>query len=293
MATTIAVRADLRFSVTLPGRAPLEGTLVGRGNHLELRLADPVAFAGRGDARSVRAIADGLAGYGITVSVIAADRPLLELGATRAGWLQRRLTGSRHLRVVSLRGAVTGARGSTRGGDGVLPGRDLVPPTTLYPLAPTFARTPPVPVSTTHDPRHGGNPRLVLTVGNERLPESGKVIYPLGRAVTTIGSDETCDVQLRGLAPFQAEIIHDESDELVLVDLAGSRTTRVNGSPVERRLLRTGARIELGPWIFAYRRAEYADHGRPFGGRIGGELGHQKPQSGRHRANNEPTDNPQ
>lgn len=289
MTTAISVRADLRFSVTLPGREPLAGTLVGTGNDLELRLDNAVAFAGRGDAGVVRAVADVLAGYGVKVSVIAEGRPLLELGATRAGWLQRRVTGSRHLRVVSLRGAVTGARGSARGGGGVLPGRELVPPTTLYPLAPTFARQPLAPVSTTHDPRRGGNPRLVLTVGNDRLPDSGQVIFPLGRETTTIGSDDTCDVRLRGLADFQAKIVHDENDELVLVDLSRTGTTRLNGARVERRLLRTGARVELGPWKFAYRRAEYADHGRPFGGRIGGELGHQKPQTGR----NNGSDNPQ
>ena len=43
-------------------------------------------------------------------------------------------------------------------------------------------------------------------------------------------------------------------------------------------LLRTGARIELGPWTLLYAREEHADHGRPYGGRIGGELGHQRPQ---------------
>ncbi len=281
--TSLSFMADLRFSVAVPGHDEVRGTLTGRGKTLELRLDDPVAFAGRADARAVRAVADALAGYGITVSVIADERPLLQVGATRAGWFQRRLTGSRHLRIVGLRGAAAGARGSARGGEGLLPGRSLVPPTTLYPLAPTFSRRPRPVVTTTHDPRQGGNPRLVLTVGNSRLPQSGNVIYPLARATTTIGSDESCDVQLSGLAPLHAEIVHDERDELVLLDRSRSGTTRVNGFQIESRVLRTGARVELGEWIFAFRRAEYADHGRPFGGRIGGELGFQRAQPGRRR----------
>lgn len=283
MPTDVSFEADLRFSVSVPGHGDVAGTLVGHGRRLELRLDNPVAFAGRGDARAVRAVAEVLAGYGITVSVIAGERPLLELGATSTTWLQRRVTGSRHLRIVSVRGAFTGARGRARGAEPLLPGRALVPPPTLFPVAPTFGRTAPAPISTTHDPRRGGNPRLVVTVGNSRLPDSGMLIHPLRRDVTTIGSDPACDIRLAGLEPIHAVVEHDDRDELVLHDRAGTRTTRVNGVPIEHRVLRTGARIEIGDWILAYRRAEYADHGRPFGGRIGGELGWQKPQPGRHR----------
>ncbi len=278
MPNDLSFDADLRFSVAVPGHHPVAGTLVGRGRRLELRLDDPVAFAGRGDSGAVRAVAEVLAGYGVTVSVIAEERSLVEFGATTTNWLQRRVTGSRHLKVVSLRGALAGARGRARGAEGILPGKALVPPPTLFPVAPTFGRKPAPPISTTHDPRRGGNPRLVVTVGNARLPDSGMLIHPLRGAVTTIGSDPSCDIKLAGLAPIHAVVEHDDRDELVLHDRAGSRTTRVNGVPIEHRVLRTGARIEVGEWILAYRRAEYADHGRPFGGRIGGELGYQKPQ---------------
>lgn len=284
MATEVSFEADLRFTVELPGHGTVTGSLVGSGRHLELRLDDPVAFAGRGDTSAVRAVAEALADSGVRVSVIAGERPLLELGATDAGWVQRRLTGSRHLRVVSLRGALAGARGrASRDGRGVLPGRELVPPPTLYPIAPTFRRLPAPPISTTHDPRRGGNPRLVVTVGNKRLPDSGTLIHPLRTDVTTIGSDPACDIRLAGLAPIHAVVEHDDHDELVLINRSGNGSTRVNGVPVERRVLRTGARVEVGDWILAYRRAEYADHGRPYGGRIGGELGRQKPQPGRRR----------
>ncbi|MGO1547519.1 MAG: hypothetical protein ACTHXL_09220, partial [Microbacterium gubbeenense] len=42
--------------------------------------------------------------------------------------------------------------------------------------------------------------------------------------------------------------------------------------------LRTGASFTAGPWRFVFQREEFADHGRPFGGRQGGELSDQPPQ---------------
>jgi hypothetical protein len=282
VADGVEVRADLRFSADVPGHGRVTGSLTGSGRDLELRVSNPVFFAGRRDASLVRGVAATLAGLGLRVSVVADEHPLLELGATGTGWVQRRITGSRHLRVVGARGVLAGVRGSRSAGQ-VLPGRDLIPPTTLFPLAPTFRRAPASPVTTTHDPRRGGNPRLVLAVGSGSRPEGGRVVHPLRRETTTLGSDPACDVRLAGTAASQAAVVHDEDDELVLVDLAGDGTTRVNGVPVERQILRSGSRVELGRWTFAYWRAEYADHGRPYGGRVGGELGHQRPQPGRHR----------
>jgi hypothetical protein len=277
------VRADLRFTADVPGYGRVEGALSGEGRHLELRVSDPLFFAGRRDASRVRGIAKALSELGLRVSVVAGDLPLLELGRTRTSWVQRRVTGSRHLRIVGARGALVGARGRARSSRQVLPGRELLPPPTLFPLAPTFNRPLPAPVTTTHDPRHGGNPRLVLAVGDLGWPQGGRVIHPLRGGRTTIGSREGCDVRLPGISELQAVVIHDDDDELVLVDESGTGTTRVNGLPVKRRILRTGNRVELGGWTFAYWRAEYADHGRPYGGRIGGELGHQLPQPGRHQ----------
>ena len=40
----------------------------------------------------------------------------------------------------------------------------------------------------------------------------------------------------------------------------------------------------MGPWRMAFFREEYADHGRPFGGRLGGEFSVQKPQPTRSTA---------
>lgn len=284
MSVSLDVRADLRFSGDVPGFGLVTGDLTGSGRDLVFRVSNPLFFAGRRDAARVRDVAAALAGLGVRVSVITGGHRLLELGATRAGWLQRRLTGSPYLRVVGVRGAVAGLRGRSRpAGDGVLPGRDLLPPPTLVPIAPTFRRRPLAPVTTTHDPRHGGNPRLVLAVNQEARPEDGRVVFPLRGERTTFGANPDCEVRLTGLAPQQAVVVHDEDDELVLLDEAHDGTTRVNGVPVQRKVLRSGNRVELGGWTFVYWRAEYADHGRPYGGRIGGELGHQRPQPGRHR----------
>jgi hypothetical protein len=284
-ATTATIAADLTFSVQLPGHDPVCGKVTGSGNRLEVRLSDPAYFAGGRDAGHLRQLAAGLAARGITVVVIAGDVVLLEVGATRSPRWQRVLTRSPHLKVASLRGAVAGALGRVRGtslrqGAGaVLPGSELLPPTTLFPLAPTFGPSA-RPVTTTHDPRRGGNPRLVLTTGNPRMPRDGRVLFPLRQDATTIGSGPDCDIRLDGLAAIQAVVIHDENDELVLHDRSPDGSTLLNGALVRAggRVLRTGARVTVGEWILGYRRAEYADHGRPFGGRVGGEIGHQRSQ---------------
>ncbi|RZI79065.1 MAG: hypothetical protein EOO67_20945, partial [Microbacterium sp.] len=133
----VQIAADLRFSVELPGQTPVSGTVTGSGNRLEVRLSDPAYFAGGRDAGRVRQLAAALAARGITVVVVAGDVVLLEIGATRSPWWQRRVTRSRHLKIVSVRGAVAGAGGRLRrAGTAVLPGRELVPPTTLFPIAP-------------------------------------------------------------------------------------------------------------------------------------------------------------
>lgn len=283
MATSRQARisADLTFSVETPGHDPVSGTLSGTGNRLELRLDDPSYFAGGRDARHLRTLAAGLAARGITVVVLADDVPLLELGATSPPLWQRVLSRSRHLKVMSVRGALTGAVGRVRrtAAQPVLPGAELLPPTMLLPLAPTFGHYR-REVTATHDPRRGGNPRLVLTSGNPRLPADGRIVFPLRGDVTTIGSDTACDICLDGLEPVHAVVIHDDQDQLVLVDRTTDGGTRLGGEtvPPSGRALHTGARVGVGVWTLAYRRAEYADHGRPYGGRIGGELGHQRPQ---------------
>jgi hypothetical protein len=92
-----------------------------------------------------------------------------------------------------------------------------------------------------------------------------------------VGGDPTAAVRLPGLRPREAEVRRTRDDEFVVVPLAGD--VRVNGAPVRSEaLLRTGARVDVGRWTLVFVREEYADHGRPFGGRVGGELGRQRPQ---------------
>ena len=191
MATELDVAADLEFSVDAPGREPVEGSLRGRDGHLELRVSDPAAFAGRGDSASVRGFAAALAARGLAVTVVSGGTVLLTLGATRTSWLQRRLTGSRHIRIGGARGAWAGARGRARSGDGaLLPDQSLAPPATMLPLAPTFLRRLRGPVTTTHDPRGGGDPRLILAPRADPWPGDRQPVYPLRGEVTTIGSGD-------------------------------------------------------------------------------------------------------
>jgi hypothetical protein len=137
-------------------------------------------------------------------------------------------------------------------------------------------------VTTTHDEDQGGRPRLILALGGSVLVEPGRRVesreFPLTQEVTTLGTATSADLQLADTDEQQAEIVHDEFDEYVLVQRTAAVPTYVNGEPVERRTLRTGDRLEIGPWTLSYFREEYADHGRPHGGRQGGEGAIQQPQ---------------
>ncbi len=268
------VEADLSVDLEIAGRPAVHVRLHGQANRLRLEVDDPGAFAGTRDAPVVRALAESLAGRGVVVRVESHGQHLVSLGAVSAPWWQRRITGSRRIRLGSLRGAFTSARSRSRSTEAVLPDATMLPPTTLWPPVPTFGRPRRRRITTTHDPARGGSPRLVLAKeavwAGERQP-----VFPLQER-TTIGSDAGADVRLPGLEPQHAVIEHDERDEYVVTALAGP--VRVHGAFVEHQMLRTGARIEVGGHCLVFHREEYADHGRPFGGRIGGEAGHQVPQ---------------
>lgn len=277
----LSVAADLAFSVEVPGRRPVRGHLAGAGGRLRLAVDDPSAFAGRGDSAGVRAFADALARRDLSVTVTSGEAELLTLGAVRSSWWQRRITGSRHMRVGGGRGlwAAVRARSRASSGEGLLPDAAMAPPPTLFPVAPTFRRRP-SRVTTTHAAYGGGDPRLVLAPREGDWP-GRQPAFRLRRDVVTIGSAEHCNVCLPGLEPVHAEVHHDEDDEFFVV--AGSGDVRVNGERVRRHLLRTASRVGVGPWTLTFYREEYADHGRPYGGRVGGEIGHQRPQPPRHR----------
>lgn len=267
---SLVVAADLRFEIGREDGSTVHGHLRGRDNRFELEVDHPGAFAGRDDAPAIRMIAESLATRGMVVRVMSDGQHLVSMGAIRAPWWQRRATGSRRIRIGSLRGALTSARSRARGADPVLPSGDLAPPLPLWPMAPTFQRRPRMGGGRTHG--QGGSPHLVLfkaaVVAGERQP-----IFWL-QEETVIGSDPTCDVVLPGLADRQVVIRHSGDDEYVVTTLTGR--ARVHGAQIDDRVaLRTGARLEVGDHLLVFSRAEHADHGRPFGGRVGGELGRQ------------------
>jgi pSer/pThr/pTyr-binding forkhead associated (FHA) protein len=133
-------------------------------------------------------------------------------------------------------------------------------------------------VTTTHDPRGGGRPRLVFAFGGTAPAGSEQREFDLLPGVTVIGSGAEADLRLDGLDEHHAEVRRDAADEYVYVDLGSSAGSRVNGQPAGEQTLRTGARIELGDWTLSYYREEFADHGMPYGGRQGGELSVQPTQ---------------
>lgn len=273
----IVAEADLRLEIERPGEAPVTARIHGSGSRLTMDVDQPGAFAGADDASSLRGIAEGLASVGVSVRVESRGQHLVTVGATRAPWWHRRVTGSRRIRLGSVGGVLTAARARTRRAESILPSSSMLPPSTVRPLFPTVQLQARRAVGTTHAPDGSGGPRLVLawdyTLGEERPPT-----YWLGET-TVIGSDPDCDVVLAGLEPRHAVIDHVEGDEYVVTASGGD--TRVHGAGALGQVLRTGARLDLGDHVLVFYREEYADHGRPFGGRIGGELGHQLSQPSR------------
>lgn len=268
--------ADLDVEVASSEGRRATAHLSGTQSRLTLDVDDPGLFASASDSQAVVGVAEELAARGVTVRVVHEGVHLVTLGAVSAPWWQRRATGSRRIRVGSWRGVWTSLRSRAGAGSPVLPGPEAFPPPTMLPLLPTFSRAPRRRVTTTHTPHGAGSARLILKKEDmwegERQP-----VYYLNRLRTTIGSDQDCDVVLPGIDGLHAVVIHDDSDEFLLATCGPE--TRVHGAVVETsQILRTGARINIGPHSLSFFREEYADHGRPFGGREGGEFGHQRSQ---------------
>ncbi|MGW8483205.1 hypothetical protein ACWGJP_08690 [Microbacterium sp. NPDC055903] len=125
--------------------------------------------------------------------------------------------------------------------------------------------------TTTHDSWGAGDPHLRITLGDERT------VFPLRDDLVQIGSAEGCTLVLSGTDPVHATITHDERDEYVLTMHGEGETNAasLDDSGARTEILRTGARFTIGEWQLVYGRAESADHGRPFGGRQGGEYSDQ------------------
>lgn len=132
------------------------------------------------------------------------------------------------------------------------------------------------PDTTTHDVHGGGMPRLVI-VAHEHLHDMPPA-FDLRPGVSSIGVHPTSDIRLDGLAERHAEVRRDAADEYVFVHLDPGSKSTVNGREVTEMALHTGDRIMFGGWTMTFTRAESADHGRPHGGRAGGEKSPQRPQ---------------
>jgi predicted GNAT family acetyltransferase len=125
-------------------------------------------------------------------------------------------------------------------------------------------------VTTTHAAWGAGHPRILVTSEHERY------VYEIDCDLVHIGSAADADLALPATDPLHATIAHDTADEYVLT-MVGEGAT----SHGRHGVLRTGAHFTAGPWQLLFARDEFADHGRPYGGRLGGEVGHQRPQAPR------------
>src|SRR5690606_24105370 len=125
-------------------------------------------------------------------------------------------------------------------------------------------------------------PHLRVTRGDERF------VHHLVTDEVRVGSAEGNELRLAETDPVHATITHDERDEYVLTlhgegEMNANPRTAETGSglsanPSEKsEILRTGAHFTAGPWTLVFGREEFADHGRPYGGREGGELDEQAP----------------
>jgi hypothetical protein len=283
MAPVMHLEADLTFDIEVPGQdgrpgGHLHGTVKASGNQVRIHSDDIMAVAGQPSRDAVRGMADELARLGLAVEIAGPDGTIVTMGAVRAPALQRLVTRSRHMRLGSwtrvLR-AVAARRPSAPGA--VSLSSSGLPPGTPWPPVPL--RPMPRVVTTTHDPVGGrGHPRLYLSDTSAQGPERRVGVFELPLDGVVIGSAEGCGLRLEGVDDVQAEIQRTDDDEYELVARSTRVLSTVGGLQLPRQTLRTGSRIQLGPWRLSYVRDEFADHGRPYGGRIGGELGRQRPQ---------------
>lgn len=133
---------------------------------------------------------------------------------------------------------------------------------------------------TTHAAWGAGNPRLRITRDDERTE------FVLDTDVVRIGSAEDNELRLAETDPVHAIVTHDDRDEYVLTMHGAGETNASLGVGAthddgDSQTLRTGAHFTAGPWTLVFARDEFADHGRPYGGRAGGEYSDQPLQSAR------------
>lgn len=271
---------DLVFSVEPPadGEAPSEpigGTVKADGKVItitadSLSVFPPVKSI---DRKALNEFAHQLKRAGVRIDVEGPTGTLISLGDVKSNLISRIGTNSSAIRVGKLE-ATRGLLGRNQRSSAMIP---MAIPETLFPLAPTFLKTYRRRVTTTHYTRGGGRPRIIFVRDSESWDGKAPRIMNVESDLIEIGSSPDAGLVLPGLEPVHARIVHNDLDEYVLL-----ATGPVGGSagfrPGAEYTLRSGARIELGDWRLIFFREEYADHGRPFGGRNGGELAYQRPQ---------------
>lgn len=275
----IRLDIDLQVEQVAPdGGSPTRFAVKAAGSEVVVTLENSAGLAGMGrnDLANLVPLADGLARRGIRVRVEGPKGTLVELGDVKSGPVGRVIAGSPHIRLGHLATLLSEMQHGKQGGGFRLP----APPPTPFPLVPTIARRVRRRVTTTHYIPGSGRPRLIFAVGSGDWDRSRPREFDLLPGRTVIGSSPDADLRLEGVEARHAEIRHNDDDEYVLYSFAPTGGGRPNlpHSSENARILRTGSRIEIGPWRLAYYREEFADHGRPFGGRQGGEYEFQKQQ---------------
>jgi len=266
----------------------MQGTVTAEGTEITVFTSNPEMFVqGRAlNLEPLRAVAAELATRGLTVAIKGPVGLIVRLGDVQASVTQRLVTRSPHI-VLGSRSALAPLVQARMRGKSRMPVAIPLPPATVFPLAPTFDRRSRRKVTTTHYTPGSGRPRLIFVVGSENWNGQMPREFDLLPGITTIGSSPEANLQLPGLKPLHAEIRHDDNDEYRLFaigEVAGStRPAEGSEKSANGQILRTGSRLEMGPWRMGYFREEFADHGRPFGGRVGGEFAYQKTQPPRPR----------
>lgn len=134
----------------------------------------------------------------------------------------------------------------------------------------------PVRPTTTHAGWGEGHPRLLISSPDERR------VFEITGDLVNIGSDDANHIVLPGILPLHATVAHRGGDEYILTMIGPGETSAATASQGRRsHTLRTGARFTAGVWTLVFTREEFADHGRPYGGREGGEHSFQRRQAER------------
>lgn len=267
---------DLDFSAELPADDGSAATVVngrvtaaGQEIHIHTDSAALFKLGSRRQLPVLREFAQGLAKRGIVITVSIPEGTVASLGAVQVSALQRLLTNSPHIKAGKSQ--TWAALLKAQAGSGFGPG--LMPPSTPLPISPTFKRLYRMKPTTTHYARGGGRPRLYFVRDSETWDGRPPSEYNLTEETTVIGSGPEAALRLPELPESAGRIVHSDSDEYVFI--GGEESAK----PGQEQILRTGARVRLGPWRMVFFREEYADHGRPFGGRTAGEFSKlQKPQ---------------